>query len=254
MSISIDAAERELHLLKMAEKNPELILTGLLPNMDIVRFVCHLNVNGEYSKDYLKRCIENIPAFKDLIVEYSYDYIKLYVKRLSPEDLSDRPVRDTDIIAKIWLCNKTYVIINNRLNYYNDYIQKEIKFIPTEMGDFWKKFEDLSFKSRVNKAFKSFKSDKDLFVRVENFFFWLFMKDKTKNIIRKKYDEEIENTNNINEYKKENYEREIKLQNFYKEFAEDHIKATNEKQLRVEGYLNNLGYKRIPEEKYWYDN
>lgn len=251
MSISIEEAERELHLLKMVENNPELILTGLLPNMDVVRFVQNININGEYVGDYLKKCMENIFIFKNLIIKCSSDCIDLYVKRLSPEDLSDRPVKSTDLIAKIWLCNKTYVIINNRLNYYNDYIQKEIKFIPTEMDDFWKKFEDLSFKSRVNKAFKSFKSDKDMFVKINDFFFWFFMKNNTKDYIKKIYDEEVENTNDFNKHKKENYEREIKLQNFYKEFAEDHIKTAKEKQLRVEEYLNNLGYKRIPEEEYW---
>lgn len=79
--------------------------------------------------------------------------------------------------------------------------------------EFWRRFEDLSLVSCIRNAFSSFHSSKKIHVRVQDFFFWLyipFKKRKVSEVLQKQYDKLESN----NKWAKEQYEKDIARQKF----------------------------------------
>lgn len=99
----------------------------------------------------------------------------------------------------------------------------------------------MSLLSCIKKAFASLFSSKKIYVRMQDFLFWLSMplkKDKIRNLFLE-HQEEI---NKKNKKITETYQENLARQEFYLDHALEQIQKIKTKQKEIVAYLNELGY------------
>ena len=245
MSISLEAARRNLDILEQLHNKPELILTDLFSdNMSNSFFLYYLSIDNKNIMDYLKEYLLGIYPFKDCIIGsrsyYAYN-MSFYISSL--KDDIHLGSKDDDLIAKINVENKTYKLFLDCITEYKDIINKKYELKITELDDFWKRFIDLSLKGRIRQINRTIHSEYKFTSKCENIFFWLIMTRNQKRKIKEVLDKEINKIEVSNKYIREEYEKDIKIQPYYKEFTLKQIRTIQEKQKEIEDFLLIRGYR-----------
>ena len=240
MSISLEAARRNLDILEQLHNKPELILTDLFSdNMSNSFFLHQVSIDNKNIMDYLKEYLLGIYPFKDCIIGsrsyYAYN-MSFYISSL--KDDIHLGSKDDDLIAKINVENKTYKLFLDCITEYKDIINKKY-----ELDDFWKRFIDLSLKGRIRQINRTIHSEYKFTSKCENIFFWLIMTRNQKRKIKEVLDKEINKIEVSNKYIREEYEKDIKIQPYYKEFTLKQIRTIQEKQKEIEDFLLIRGYR-----------
>ena len=151
--------------------------------------------------------------------------------------------KNDNLIAKINVENKTYKLFLDCITEYKDIINKKYELKITELDDFWKRFTDLSLKGRIRQINSTILSEYKFTSKCENIFFWLIMTRNQKRKIKEVLDKEINKIEVSNKYIREEYEKDIKIQPYYKEFALKQIRTIQEKQKEIEDFLLIRGYR-----------
>lgn len=241
MSISIQEAYQKLDILWQMADNPELMMTDLFSKgVSGMNFLYQININGKYILDYLKEHLQMIPIFKDCIIRFSSTDVYVDIPGLKFGKYSN--LQNDDHVIKFNINDREYRTISDEaINNYQDVMYKKYELKVHDIGEYWKQFEDLSPISRIKKAFASLHSSKKMYVRVQDFFFWLyvpFMKSKVAEGLQKQYGK----VESDNKWAKEQYEDNIARQNFYRKNAPEQIEKIIKKQEEIVQYLNELGY------------
>lgn len=240
MSISIQEAYQKLDILQRMADNPELMMTDLFSRgISGMNFLYQININGKYILDYLKEHLQMIPIFKDCTVRINSADVNVGIPGVRFGKYS---FFQNDDIVTFNIIDREYRTISDKIiNEYQDIMSKKYEFETHDISEYWKRFEDLSLISRTKKAFASLYSSKKMYVRVQDFFFWLFIsfkKSKAEEALRKQYDK----VESDNKRTKKQYEDNIARQNYYLENAPKQIKKIIKKQEEIVKYLNELGY------------
>ena len=238
MSISLEEARHKLDVLEKLASDPKLILTDLFSEgVSGSNFLYQVKVNDKYILDYLKEHILNLSVFKDCIVENnSYDFF-VYFPSLKIGKHSN--LTGEDKIAKIDAESKEFKITTECINDYESVMNREYTYERKELSEFWQRFKDLSFKSRIKNAFKSLVSNKKIHIRISDFIFWFTITNKKVNVV---LDREQQKVDNSNTYNKKRYKEDIERQNYYRKYAPTHIECIKKKQKEIYEYLISLGY------------
>lgn len=241
MSISIQEAYKTLDTLQQMADNPELIMTGLFSKgVSDMNFPYQVNINGKYIFDYLKEYLQKIPVFKDCVVGICSADVYIDIPGLKYGKYSE--FQSNDHVIRFNIIGREYRTISDvAINNYQDVMSKKYDLEVKGIEEFWRRFEDLSLVSCIRKAISSFHSSKKIHVRVQDFFFWLyipFKKRKVSEVLQKQYDKLESN----NKWAKEQYEKNIARQKFYREHAPKQIEKIKKKQEEIVKYLNGLGY------------
>ena len=245
MSISLEAARRNLDILEQLHNKPELILTDLFSdNMSNSIFLHQVSIHDKNIMDYLKEYLLGIYPFKDCIIgSHSYYVYNMSFYIPSFKDDIHLGSKDDDLIVKINVENKTYKLFLDCITEYKDIINKKYELKITELDDFWKRFTDLSLKGRIRQINRTIHSEYKFTSKCENIFFWLIMTRNQKRKIKEVLDKEINKIEVSNKYIREEYEKDIKIQPYYKEFALKQIRTIQEKQKEIEDFLLIRGYR-----------
>lgn len=240
MSISIQEAYKKLDVLQQMADNPQLIMTDLFSKgVSDMNFLYQVNINGKYILDYLKEHLQKIPVFKDCIVEIKGTDVYVDISGLKFGKYSN--LQNNDHVIKFNIDDKEYRIISDGVIKYQHVMSKTYELEAHDIDGYWRQFEDLSLISRIKKAFASLRSSKKKYVRIQDFFFWLYLplkKSKVTGALQKQYDKVESN----NKWAKERYEEDIAKQKFYLENAPKQIETIIKKQQEIVRYLNELGY------------
>lgn len=238
MSISLEEARHKLDILEKLASDPKLIFTDLFSyGLSDSNFLYQIEINDKYILDYFKECILNLPVFKDCIVKNNSYYFFVYLPHLKIGKYSDFVSEDK--IVKIDANNRKFKIITESIDNYDSVINKKYTCERKELGEFWRRFKDLSFKNRVKNAFKSLVSEKKFYIRIMDFIFWFTV---TKNKINSALGREQAKIDSSNIYNKKLYEENIEIQEYYKQYAPSHIEFIKNKQKEIYEYLISLGY------------
>jgi hypothetical protein len=241
MSISLQEARKKLDILEKLARNPELILTELFTEgVSGSNFLYQVKVNNKYILDYLKEYLLKIPVFSDCRITNSSCDFHVYVNPLRFGKYADY-ISD-DKIIKIDADERTYNVCNKRIEEYVDMMNKVYKNEVMQLSDYWIRFQNLTFKKRFVNAYNSLKSDKKH--KISNFFFWLHIK---KSKVDEALNKEIDKINSSNKYNKESYNEDIEKQNYYLQYAPEHIQKIKDKQTEISKYLLSIGYKENTE-------
>lgn len=241
MSISIQEAYKTLDTLQQMADNPELIMTGLFSKgVSDMNFPYQVNINGKYIFDYLKEYLQKIPVFKYCVVRICSADVYIDIPGLKYGKYNEFQTNDN--IIRFNIIGRGYTTTSGEvINNYQDIMSKTYELEVKGIEEFWRRFEDLSLVSCIRNAFSSFHSSKKIHVRVQDFFFWLyipFKKRKVSEVLQKQYDKLESN----NKWAKEQYEKDIARQKFYREHAPKQIEKIKKKQEEIVQYLNGLGY------------
>lgn len=238
MSIEIKEARRKLDLLEEVPCNPKLIFTDLFTkDSDDHNFLFQVDIQGKQFSEHIPEYLQEIEVFTDTIISVWGTELHIYVPSLKFGEHQN--LQPDDRILEINLRKKTYDCQEIPIKDYTSALEQEYELEICELSDFWKKFEDFSFKKRLKSAFSYLKSDKKLYRRLFNFVFVLTVSRKKvdtalnrekENIIRK-------NKRNLHFYKER-----TELQNFYKENVPAQIEKIRGKQEEIKKYLRGLGY------------
>lgn len=238
MSIELQEARKKLDILEKLASNPELIMTDLFSEgVSGSNFLYQVNVNGKYILDYLVEYLRTLHVFDGTLPKFqSYD-LNIYVPALKHGEY--KQFQPEDKIMKVNVDRRTYRLCDKDIQKYSDVMSKVYELETCELSDFWKKYEDFTFKNRVKNAFKSLTTDKKLHIRLWDFVFTLIVSKKKVDVA---LDREREKVNSKNEYNQKYYNERIDLQNYYMENAPNHITLIHSKQNEIVDYLTCLGY------------
>ncbi len=102
MSISLEAARRNLDILEQLHNKPELILTDLFPdNMSNSIFLHQVSIHDKNIMDYLKEYLLGIYPFKDCIIgSHSYYVYNMSFYIPSFKDDIHLGSKDDDLISQ----------------------------------------------------------------------------------------------------------------------------------------------------------
>lgn len=239
MSISLDEARNKLDILEQIPNNPELILTKLCTNgVSGNNFLYQVNINGKYILDYIQDNFKKIKAVSNYEIKCkNCNEIAIYVKSINT-NVRYNPL---DEIIRIDTNSHTYRLIEKSINNYEKVMNSECILRNRQLSNdkYWNKFIDFSFKKRVKNSFKSLVSNKRLLTRLQDFVFWSFVSNKT---ILEALKREENNVKDINNSNLEQYNDDIKKQNYYLQYAPKHIEYIRISQKEISEYLSSLGY------------
>lgn len=221
--------------------NPELMMTDLFSKgVSGMNFLYQININGKYILDYLQEHLQMIPIFNDCIVRICSTDVYIDIPGLKFGKHSN--FQYDDHIIKFNINDREYRNVSDEvIKNYQDVMSKKYELKVKDIGEYWKRFEDLSLGSCIKKAFASLGSSKKIYVRVQDFFFWLCIplkESKVADALQKQYDK-VENNN---KWEKERYEENIARQKYYLENAPSQIEKIIKKHEEIVKYLNELGY------------
>ena len=227
-----------LDILERLVNNPELIMTELFTEgVTDCQFLYQVNVNGKYILDYLNEYLKTLPVFNDTDIQIAHCLLYISVPALRCERYPRLQIKDRILIVDIY--ERTYEFYKYDIKTYTDEMNNDYELKTYELSKFWKKYENFTLKNRIKNAFLSLTTNKSLHVRLSDFVFILF-------VSRKKIDDAVNNerkeVEKNNKWRREDYERNVALQNFYKKYAPDHIAMIRSKQKEITDYLSSIGY------------
>lgn len=247
MSVDIKEARRKLDLLEKLANNPSLIMTDLFNDgVEGGNFLYQVNIDGKHISDYLKEHLCSLDVFKDLSLKFSSYELSVCMPGIEKlHNTGHTLIASEDRIVYINIKQHTYSI-TNATKRYTSVMNTKYELKVDELSDFWKRYEDFCFKSRIRNAINSFSNEnKSFFVKVQDFFFNLFVSaDKVKNAYKREFDRVTRN----NSWHEKQYNRELARQMLYNQYAPEHIKLIRKRQESISKYLDDLGYTRDEDE------
>ena len=241
MSIEIGRAKELLDLAEKISDKPELIFSELFKGgVDEKNFLFMLNINGEYFEKYLMRYFESLPMFQNCSLALYSEELHVYVPPLKSVKCHHSQLEDK--IMRVNLQNKTYKLCNSSIERYKEIMDEKYELTACELSDFWKRFEDFSFKKRLKTAFSYLFSDKKLYIRLCDFVYVLVV---SRNKIDAITNIQKENISSTNERNLKNYTEKIEKQNFVLEHAPAQIEKILAKQEEIAAFLRKMGYQEV---------
>lgn len=190
MSISLEEARKKLDILEKLSNEPELILTSLFPEcVSGASFLFQVNVGGKNIMDYLKEYLISTHPFEDCEIRNGSNMFYFYLPSLKTGKYSNY-IGD-DLIAEIDVKNRTYNLFAECISEYKDVMSEEYKLDTVELSNWWKRFTDLGIKNRLNQIREVIHSDKRLFVKISDIYFWTVMTNKRRRKLRELFEKEI---------------------------------------------------------------
>lgn len=239
MSIELKEARKKLDIIEKCASNPILILTDLFSErVSGSNFLYQVNIDGKYILDYLVDYLKTLPVFEWCSLKCNAYDLKVYAPALKYGKYQN--FQSDDLIVKVDMDKKTYKLCSREIKQYEDIINKVYEFSPSELSDYWKKFEDLTLKKRVKNAFAALSTNKKIHIRIYDFFFHFYV---PKNRVEEVLNKEKEKVENRNSSKLKFYNEDIDRQKFYMENAPAYIEKVKNKQLEIAKFLEKLGYK-----------
>lgn len=238
MGIELQKAKEKLDMIEKLANNPELILTDLYSKgLSDSNFFYQVHVKGKYLLEYLTDYLEKQSVFNNTIIKLDYHKLNIYIPSLKRKP---QEFQQDDKIMKIDIEKRTYVLCDDFLEKYKRIMNANYELELCELSDFWKQFEDLSFKNRIKNTFKELGSKHKLNVKLSNFLFFLIVREKT---VQPSLDKEKKRIDDKNKHNLDIYNSNIELQKFYNKKAPDQIKKGQVKQKELKRYFSNLGFK-----------
>lgn len=241
LSISLEDARKKLDILEQLSNAPQLILTNLLSDGLLgTNFLYQVNINGKYIMDYLREYLCSIDPFKDCIIKNNSYIFSFYLPSLKVGNHSE--FNGYDLIAQINAYEKTFKLFTECIDDYNDVMSQEYQLEIVELSNWWKRFTDLRIKNRISQIREVIHSDKKLFVKIADIYFWIVMTNRQRRKIQEALERENEKVSSSNKYNKEKYEENIEKQDYYKQYAPGQIRRIRNKQKEIEDFLKDIGY------------
>lgn len=244
MSLELKEAREKLNIIERLSKEPQLVFTDLYKKgTQDCNFLYQVNVQGKYILDYFIDHVKTIPVFDNTIPKIEHSDLVVYVPSL--QDEKHNKYKSKDKILEIDLEDRTFIVCEEDLNEYLDVMNSKYELKTYGLDDFWKKYENFSFKKRVENAFISLTTNQKRFrTKVADFaFHFIVSKKKINNVLQR----EKEKVEKKNEYNRKRYDENISLQNFFTKNAPEHLEKAIAKQKEIVDYLIKLGYSEYVE-------
>jgi hypothetical protein len=240
MSISLEEARKKLDILEKLSTNPELILTELFSEgVSGGNFLYQVNVNGKYIMDYLKEYLSKLSVFSNCMITSNSYELRIAVEPLRFGEHAKYISNDN--IIDINADERTYKLINRNIRSYENIMNENYVLKISQLSNYWKRFVNLTFRNRIKNSFISLTDkNKKLTIRLKDFIFWYFIRNKK---ILSALEREKEKVNNNNKYNAKQHTENLERQNYYFEYAPAHIEFIKNKQQEIVAYLISLGYK-----------
>lgn len=242
MSIELQKAKEKLDVLEKIRDNPDLILTDLFTGREEDIFLWQVNVDGKMFSQFLIECLSSIDMFNDpalTIAAFALPEIDISTFGLYSHGYNESWAKGQDKILSINTEKKTYKLHDARIRYYMDIISKEYEMSVYDLDDFWKRYENFTFKKRAREVFRCLRKD-----RMRDCIYLLTIsKKKTDAMV----EEQRRKVTEKNERSRKFFNEKIEMQNYYKEQAPEHINFMRTKQMEISAYLNSIGYTEEPE-------
>lgn len=231
--------ERNLNLFDELMSDPSKLLTMNL-DAKTMNFLFKMEAdNNKTLKDAIVAYFSSIPCFNGLLVKNNSCGIIIAAPplRYGPEGESD--TCDYCYFMYISFLSKTYSFYENRVNLYERMIGQNPELRKYELSDFYKQFEDTSFKNRMHLIDKTI-HNKNMKpgVKIANTFFWLtYPVSKNKQKMELALAEEKERIEKLNKEAEESYEKEYEKYVFIKQNMHQYIELIRSKFDEIVAYL-----------------
>lgn len=242
MSIELQEARKKLDILEKIANNPELIMTDVFSeDTESINFLYQVKINEKHILEYFTDYLGTLHIFNNTLLKFRDNTLNIYVPELN---YKCEQFKSEDKIIKVNLGKKVYKVCCNDIQKYSDVMATVYELETCELSDFWKKYENFTFRNRVKNAFKTLITDKKLHIRLWDFVFTLIVSKKKVNAA---VEREREKVNNNNKNNQKLYNKQIELQNYYIKNAPNHIDSIHSKQNDIAKYLISLGYQEDKE-------
>lgn len=154
MSIEIQEARQKLDRLEELTSNPQLIFTDLLnQGSDDYNFLFEVNIHEKRYSEYIPEYLQTIDVFENTTIDVWGTELRIYVPSLKFGE--HQSLQPNDRILEIDLHKKNYNCCEMPIKDYTSALEQEYELEICELSDFWKKFEDFSFKKRLKSDFRT---------------------------------------------------------------------------------------------------
>lgn len=241
MSIEIQEAKRKLEIMEQIAKNPALGLTEMLHDAaDKCDFLRQITINEKRVCNFIQEYLKTIDAFQECIIKPDSRLFFIYIPSLKHSEYST--LQEDDCIMEMDLDCRTFRYHMYAIKNYEYVIKSSYTYEETEISDFWKPYEDFTFKNRIIATINATRKNTTLGVKIIDFFYILFVPKKQ---VEAKVKAAKERTKAKNDANKKQYNKNMERQNFYKTYAPAHIEKIKKKQKEISEFLLSLGYKEI---------
>lgn len=240
MPVSINEAKKAIGLLEKIEGNNDTdILLRDFPFSENNRvFLYQLSINGKRLDEYITYKLGELPQFKGCVLDFAIPELRVSVPGLIYGDPLSR-INKNDLLLIVDLNKKTFEIDTYAYRMYEKLQNEECKPNRFEINEFYKKFEDFTFKKRCREALKALGNKR---YALQDFVFLMFVPRKK---VETAYKREKTRIDSLNDSELKHAFEANKKRSFYKENAPVHIKMLSEKQNELSTYFKSLGYRRI---------
>ncbi len=238
MSIELAEARRKLDVFEKCIKEPSLILTEeFSQEVSGSNFLRHVKFEDKDIMVYLVDHLYTLNAFKGSILKFSGYTLYVYQPALKYGEFKE--FQADDLVFKVTLDDRRFKACKKSIDSYIDIMQAEYELEVVKLDAFWKQFEDLTWKKRVNNAFNSLKSSKKWYVKITDFIFHLCFNIKR---IAEGLEREKGRVKSANEYNEYEYHRKCDLQAYYQLNAPMHLYGIYAKQSALTSYFSECGF------------
>lgn len=239
MSIELIEVKKKIDIFEKTINNPELLLSEeIVTDIDSYNLLINITLNGKDYFDYLIDYLSKINVFADTKIRLDINKIIISIPSLDK-------YKKNDVIMSINLEKHTYKIINKCIDDYKAIMSKDYVLMQKELPDFFKKYENYTLKQRFLTAYRNLMNkNKTKIVRIQDCLFNLFV---SKKYIQQCLNKEYKKIDEINKANKKIYDKNIELQKFYLQKAQNHINKIEQKQIEIIKYLSRY---RFINEKY----
>lgn len=240
MPVSMNEAKKAIELLEKIEKNNDTntLLKDFPFSENYRAFLYQLSINGKRLDEYITYKLGALPQFEGCVFDFNIPELRVSVPGLIYGDLLSR-LDKNDLLLIVNLNKKTFEIDTYAYRRYEKLQNEERKPNQFEIDEFYKKFENFTFKKRCREALKALKRKR---CALQDFMFLMIIpRKKAENA----YEKEQSRIDRLNDSELKHAFEANKRRSFYKENAPAHIKMLGEKQRELVAYLKDLGYRRV---------
>ena len=234
MSIELIEVKKKIDIFEKTINNPELLLSEeIVTDIDSYNLLINITLNGKDYFDYLIDYLSKINVFAETKIRLDINKIIISIPSLDK-------YKKNDVIMSINLEKHTYKTINKCIDDYKAIMSKDYVLKQKELPDFFKKYENYTFKQRFLTAYKNLiNKNKTKIGRIQDCLFNLFV---SKKYIQKCLNKEYKKIDEINKANKRIYDKNIELQNLYLQKAQNHINKIEQRQIEIIKYLSRYGF------------
>lgn len=233
MSIELFEAKNLINMIENSIDNPKKLLTNSYNN-NMTYLLNSIKIDNKYIINYLVDYLQSLDIFKNLKITFNGFKIIFSMKKLNHD-------KRFDPIIKIDIINHTYIVYD--LSEYLDVINAEYTLCTFELSNFWKQFENYTIKKRF-KLFNTILFNKDNTYKsiVSRIYDSIYAIAVSKKKIDKCLNREYKIINDKNNAYKIYYEKDIELQNYYKQHFPKHKELFNINKNNILNFIKELGY------------